>query len=45
MCIDPFRTWGDEFEKEALSEDTKEERRLCGVGSKEMLGFQCSCSS
>uniref|UniRef100_A0A0W0FFL1 Selenoprotein O n=1 Tax=Moniliophthora roreri TaxID=221103 RepID=A0A0W0FFL1_MONRR len=34
-----------EGEKEEMSEEEKEERRFCGVGEKQMLGFQCSCSS
>ncbi|KAG8913059.1 hypothetical protein FRC01_004760, partial [Tulasnella sp. 417] len=46
MCTDPFRDWGAEgLSGEALTDDEKEERRLCGTGPKSLLGFQCSCSS
>ncbi|KAJ8076572.1 hypothetical protein PM082_000995 [Marasmius tenuissimus] len=47
MACNPFEPWGREGEKseEGLSAEEKEERRLCGVGAKSMLGFQCSCSS
>ena len=47
MACNPFEPWGHEGEKseEGLSAEEKEERRLCGVGAKSMLGFQCSCSS
>jgi len=48
MCTRPFESWGAEFEENetAISDkEVREERRFCGVGSREMLGFQCSCSS
>ncbi|KZV61304.1 UPF0061-domain-containing protein [Peniophora sp. CONT] len=48
MACAPFDKWGaegDERPEDELDVETKEERRFCGVGSKEMLGFQCSCSS
>lgn len=48
MTTNPFKPWGAEFtEHEASISDTeiREERRYCGVGSRELLGFQCSCSS
>ncbi|VDB94305.1 unnamed protein product [Peniophora sp. CBMAI 1063] len=48
MACAPFEPWGaegDEKPDEELDAETKEERRFCGVGSREMLGFQCSCSS
>lgn len=49
MAGAPFEAYGEiEIGKEqceVLSEEEKEERRLCGVGSAELLGFQCSCSS
>jgi len=48
MTTKPFEPWGAEFTKEESSvsdPEVREERRFCGVGSREMLGFQCSCSS
>ncbi|KZP00480.1 UPF0061-domain-containing protein [Calocera viscosa TUFC12733] len=49
MASRPFEPWGAEDELETadeeLDEETREERRFCGVGSKQFLGFQCSCSS
>ncbi len=47
MALHPFEPYGGELADEGaeLSEREREERRLCGLGSKEMLGFQCSCSS
>ncbi|KAL0566335.1 hypothetical protein V5O48_015679 [Marasmius crinis-equi] len=47
MACSPFETWGGEGQEseEQLSAEEKAERRLCGVGAKSMLGFQCSCSS
>jgi len=47
MSLSPFESWGREGEEseEGLSEEEKEERRLCGLGEERMLGFQCSCSS
>jgi uncharacterized protein YdiU (UPF0061 family) len=48
MSTRPFESWGAEFEEDDASvvdAEVKEERRFCGVGSREMLGFQCSCSS
>jgi hypothetical protein len=47
MATKPFDKWGAEgvTDEESLDEETKEERRLCGLGDKSMLGFQCSCSS
>ncbi|KAK8864677.1 hypothetical protein IAR55_001929 [Kwoniella newhampshirensis] len=42
MSTRPFEPWG---ECESSSESIEEEARLCGLGKKEMLGFQCSCSS
>lgn len=30
---------------EELSAEEQEERRYCGIGDANMLGFQCSCSS
>jgi hypothetical protein len=43
MATKPFDKWVTD--EESLDEETKEERRLCGLGDKSMLGFQCSCSS
>ena len=46
MAQRPFERWGGEGKDEALlSDEEKEERRLCSVGGEDMLGFQCSCSS
>lgn len=53
MSQNPFESYGEVEIGSKEGEDaeicpTKEEmerRRLCGVGSKDMLGFQCSCSS
>jgi hypothetical protein len=46
MACEPFRDWGAEFKDEDPADvEIKEERRYCGVGAKELLGFQCSCSS
>lgn len=51
MASNPFEDWGaeegemeDENEEE-LSPEEREERRYCGIGEGNMLGFQCSCSS
>ncbi|KZS94206.1 UPF0061-domain-containing protein [Sistotremastrum niveocremeum HHB9708] len=48
MASSPFEPWGAEEGSQPeseLSEETREERRYCDVGEKQMLGFQCSCSS
>jgi hypothetical protein len=47
MATNPFETYGGELAEAGsqLSEKEKEEKRLCGMGPKGMLGFQCSCSS
>lgn len=47
MACNPFSSWGGEEESDenGLSKEKKEERRICGLGDKKMLGFQCSCSS
>lgn len=48
MACSPFAPWGAEGDsrpEEELDEEVREERRLCAVGDKKMLGFQCSCSS
>ncbi|EIW84072.1 UPF0061-domain-containing protein [Coniophora puteana RWD-64-598 SS2] len=48
MACNPFEAWGAERESAPTNEldaETREERRLCGVGERKMLGFQCSCSS
>ena len=48
MACEPFEAWGGEDDArsdEELDEETREERRFCGMGEKKMLGFQCSCSS
>ncbi|KAG9051517.1 hypothetical protein FS837_004027 [Tulasnella sp. UAMH 9824] len=46
MCTEPFKGWGAEgLSGEALTDEEKEERRLCGTGPMNLMGFQCSCSS
>ncbi|ETW83014.1 hypothetical protein HETIRDRAFT_315131 [Heterobasidion irregulare TC 32-1] len=48
MACSPFAPWGAEGDsrpEEVLDEEVREERRLCAVGERKMLGFQCSCSS
>lgn len=48
MACNPFEPWGgegDERTDDELDAETREERRLCGIGDRSMLGFQCSCSS
>nr|GAT60922.1 predicted protein [Mycena chlorophos] len=49
MACNPFEPWGGENVNETevgkLSAEEREERRFCGFGAKELLGFQCSCSS
>ncbi|KAK0209041.1 hypothetical protein DFS33DRAFT_1380529 [Desarmillaria ectypa] len=48
MACSPFDPWGAEDDSrsdEGLSAEEREERRYCGLGDKNMLGFQCSCSS
>ncbi|KAK7690812.1 hypothetical protein QCA50_005912 [Cerrena zonata] len=47
MACRPFDSWGaeDTLDDAELDEETKEERRFCGIGERKMLGFQCSCSS
>jgi len=48
MSSNPFRSWGgeeDARDESELSDEEREERRFCTLGSKDMLGFQCSCSS
>jgi len=48
MSTNPFEKWGledDSRTDEELDEESREERRYCGMGPKKFLGFQCSCSS
>jgi uncharacterized protein YdiU (UPF0061 family) len=48
MACSPFEPWGaeDDARPEAeLDAEIREERRMCGLGAQDMLGFQCSCSS
>jgi uncharacterized protein YdiU (UPF0061 family) len=47
MASEPFKPWGGEDlpNETCLDAETTEERRLCGLGEKQMLGYQCSCSS
>ncbi|KAI0300900.1 hypothetical protein BC826DRAFT_931613 [Russula brevipes] len=48
MACSPYELWGgegDDRTDDELDAETREERRLCGIGDTKMLGFQCSCSS
>ncbi|GAA94827.1 uncharacterized protein L969DRAFT_54791 [Mixia osmundae IAM 14324] len=49
MSVSPFDAYGEEdLTAQACApetDDLKEQRRLCSQGPKELLGFQCSCSS
>jgi len=47
MATNPFEPYGGELlaTDEKLNPEQEEERRLCSIGSRQMLGFQCSCSS
>lgn len=47
MATRPFESWGRENEEDEanLTDDEREERRLCDIGDAESLGLQCSCSS
>ncbi|KIJ12837.1 hypothetical protein PAXINDRAFT_101049 [Paxillus involutus ATCC 200175] len=48
MACSPFESWGaegDDTPDSELDPETREERRLCGMGERKLLGFQCSCSS
>lgn len=48
MACKPFEPWGaegDDTPNDDLPAEIREERRLCGLGDKRFLGFQCSCSS
>ncbi|EPT05650.1 hypothetical protein FOMPIDRAFT_1111018 [Fomitopsis schrenkii] len=47
MACNPFDTWGAEDNEDGstLDAEQKEERRYCGIGDMNLLGYQCSCSS
>ncbi|KAM0752327.1 UPF0061-domain-containing protein [Meredithblackwellia eburnea MCA 4105] len=51
MSQNPFKSYGEKEIGEGEAEEKQEcrvvgeEERLCGLGDKDMLGFQCSCSS
>ena len=50
MCTKPFESYGEPradaaSDVDCPTKDVQEQQRLCGIGSKDMLGFQCSCSS
>ncbi|TDL16557.1 UPF0061-domain-containing protein [Rickenella mellea] len=48
MAVNPYEPWGAEGDETAdalLDPEVKEEKRMCGLGAKRFLGFQCSCSS
>lgn len=48
MAANPYQAWGAEGDsrpESELTEEEREERRFCSLGSQGLLGFQCSCSS
>ncbi|KAK7454625.1 hypothetical protein VKT23_011378 [Stygiomarasmius scandens] len=48
MACNPYEPWGAEETEgveEEMDDEQKEERRYCDIGDKNLLGFQCSCSS
>lgn len=48
MACRPFDSWGGEDVRndcDISDAEVLEERRFCGMGERQMLGFQCSCSS
>lgn len=47
MTCNPFDAWGaeDHEDESTLDAEQKEERRYCGIGDIDLLGYQCSCSS
>lgn len=48
MATHPFETYGEDLPLNpdaCPSAEVAEQQRLCGLGSKAMLGYQCSCSS
>jgi len=47
MATNPYESWGAEGvgPDVCVTGEVEEERRYCGLGEEEMLGFQCSCSS
>ncbi|WVQ99689.1 hypothetical protein IAU59_006828 [Kwoniella sp. CBS 9459] len=47
MSTRPFQPYGEgaEWPGKGSKAEWEEDRRLCGLGEKDMLGFQCSCSS
>lgn len=44
MATRPYESWGAEG-REPVTEEEREEARVCGTGPRRLLGFQCSCSS
>ncbi|KLT45391.1 UPF0061-domain-containing protein [Cutaneotrichosporon oleaginosum] len=48
LASNPFETYGEREDgsvRDDLDDATAERARLCGLGPRGMLGFQCSCSS
>lgn len=52
MSLNPFEAYGEPDvaqgetgEGACPTKEEQERQRLCGIGSEELLGFQCSCSS
>ena len=49
MANRPFDDYGEEEVDPAVckkpTDEVMEQKTLCGIGDKQMLGFQCSCSS
>lgn len=42
MATKPFENWG---QGKGSQEELEAQKRLCGIGAKEMFGYQCGCSS
>jgi hypothetical protein len=50
MATNPFESYGEDADGNVAADacadpEGAERARLCGLGPKAMLGFQCSCSS
>lgn len=50
MSTNPFDAYGEGTDGQVAPDacadpEVAEQARLCGLGPKAMLGFQCSCSS
>lgn len=48
LTSNPFHAYGEKSDgsiRDDLDDESAERARLCGLGPRSMLGFQCSCSS